>query len=113
MCQKSDFEFPATNHAFDPDVEIPLKNFELNKSLDVIWNKIKELDILINAKKVWTLEGSELQKVLEFLVNDIRQIAVDLKPFLPETSEKIEKQYKVLKIKSGDPLFPRLNTKVR
>ncbi len=108
MCEKSGFEFPQSKKIFDVEIEIPLKKFELNKALDVIWTKIKELDILINAKKVWTLEGAELQKVLEFLVEDIRQIAVDLKPFLPTTSEKIQKQFGSSKIKSGKPLFPRL-----
>ncbi len=108
LCEKSGFEFPRQKQSFEIDVEIPLKKFEFNKSLEVVWNKIKELDTLINAKKAWTLEGPELQKVLDFLVTDIRQISVDLKPFLPETSEKISKQYGSSKIKSGVPLFPRL-----
>ncbi len=108
LCEKSNFEFPTQKQSFDPDIEIPLKKFEFNKALDVIWNKIKELDILINAKKVWTLESKELQKVLDFLVNDIHQIAVDLEPFMPDTAEKIQKQYGSSKIKSDKPLFPRL-----
>ncbi len=111
LCEKSNFDFSTQKQTIDPDIEIPLKKFEFNKSLEVIWNKIKELDMLINAKKVWTLKGAELQKVLDFLVTDIRQIAVDLKPFLPETSEKIEKQFANSKIKSGSPLFPRLHAK--
>ncbi len=112
LVEKSGLKFPIRRgliyQTLDPEIEISLKKFELNKSLDTIWNKIKELDILINHKKVWSLEGSELQKVLEFLVDDIRQIAYDLKPFLPETSEKISKQFNTVKIKSGQPLFPRL-----
>lgn len=108
LVEKSGFEFPVSKNSFDPEVEISLKKFEFNKSLETIWSRIKELDILINAKKVWTLEGEDLKKVLKFLVNDIRQIAFDLKPFLPQTSEKIEKQYGSSKIKSGPPLFPRL-----
>jgi methionyl-tRNA synthetase len=108
LAQKSGFEFPGNKKIFDPEIEISLKKFEINKSLEVIWNKIKELDILINAKKVWTLKGTELQKVLDFLINDIRQIAYDLKPFLPATAEIISKQFNAAKIKSGAPLFPRL-----
>src|SRR5258708_5201464 len=72
MAEKSGFEFPEETKSFDPDVEISLKKFEFNKSLEVIWSKIRELDILINHKKVWTLEGDELKKVLDFLISDIR-----------------------------------------
>lgn len=35
-------------------------------------------------------------------------IASDLKPFLPETAEKIEEQFKGPKIVSKEPLFPRI-----
>jgi methionyl-tRNA synthetase len=108
LAEKSDFEFPIQERSVDVEIEIPLKKFEINKSLDAIWQKIKEADILINHKKVWELKGEELQKILAFLIEDIRQIAVDLKPFLPETAQKIEKQYKKSKIKSGSLLFPRI-----
>lgn len=108
LAKKSGFEFPEEKKSIDVEIEIPLKKFEINKSLDAIWIKIKELDQLINHKKVWTLSGKELEDVLKFLVADIRQIAYDLEPFLPETAGKIKKQYNSLKIKSGKPLFPRL-----
>ncbi|HWA52258.1 MAG TPA: methionine--tRNA ligase [Patescibacteria group bacterium] len=108
LCEKSGFEFPVSKNSFDIELEIPLKKYEFNNSLKTIWDKIRELDILINHKKVWTLSGEELQKVLEFLVSDIRQIAVDLEPFLPETAQKIQKQFNTDKIKSDKPLFPRL-----
>ncbi|CAN5343657.1 methionine--tRNA ligase [soil metagenome] len=108
MAEKSGFEFPETDNPIDIETEIEIKKYAFNESLKKIWFKIKELDILINAKKVWELEGDELQKVLEFLVNDIRQIGVDLQPFMPETAEKISNQFKTAKIKSGSPLFPRL-----
>jgi len=45
---------------------------------------------------------------LKKLVNEIRQINGALKPFLPETTEKIEKQFAGPKIKSEKPLFPRI-----
>jgi hypothetical protein len=42
------------------------------------------------------------------LSKQIRTIAHNLQPFLPETSEKILKQFSG-KIKAGQPLFPRIN----
>ncbi|HEX6976919.1 MAG TPA: methionine--tRNA ligase [Patescibacteria group bacterium] len=108
LAQNSKFSFPENKSNIEPDIDIALSNYEFDDALKFIWDKIKEADILINSKKVWELKGEELQKVLEFLVNDIRQIAVDLKPFLPDTANKIEKQFKGPKIKKGNPLFPRL-----
>jgi methionyl-tRNA synthetase len=57
---------------------------------------------------VWLQKGKEKEDALLFLIHKIRQIAFDLKPFLPETSDKIEKQFKGPKIKTENPLFPRL-----
>ncbi len=114
LTEKSKFSFPEKSLTIEPDIDINFSKFEFNYTLKYIWEKIKELDTLINSKKVWEFlpaqagKGEELQKILEFLVNDIRQIAVDLKPFLPSTANKIEKQFKGPKIKKGEPLFPRL-----
>ena len=82
--------------------------YEFDKALEIIWNKIKECDFLINEKKVWELPHKEKGGVLTVLVKKIREIAYDLKPFLPATSKKIEKQFVGPKIKSQKPLFPRL-----
>ena len=57
---------------------------------------------------VLNLKGKVKDKVLVELVERVRQIATDLRPFLPETAEKIEKQFKGPTIKSQKPLFPRL-----
>lgn len=109
LCKKSDFAFPVQKpQSFDIEIKISFEKFEFDKAIKSIWNKIKELDQLINYKKVWTLESEELKKVLEFLVNDIRQIAYDLTPFLPVTAKKISKQFNKSKIKPAKPLFPRL-----
>jgi methionyl-tRNA synthetase len=89
-------------------VEKPLKQFEFNRALEAIWQDLRQADVFINERKVWSLEGKEKDNALKELVKRIRQIAYDLKPFLPETAEKIEKQFKGPEIKAADPLFPRL-----
>jgi methionyl-tRNA synthetase len=83
-------------------------NYEFDKALEIIWKRISTCDQLINLNKVWELTGAVKKKHLDTLVNEIKQITNDLKPFLPETAEKIEKQFKGPKIKSEKPLFPRL-----
>jgi len=108
IAENSDLKFSIKKYNFDIEIELEIKKFNVNESLKNIWDKIRELDQLINYKKIWELKGKELEKCLNFLINDIRQIAFDLKPFLPETAEKIQNQFKESKIKSGKPLFPRL-----
>jgi methionyl-tRNA synthetase len=85
-----------------------LEEFHFNDALAFIWEKISQADKYIDTKHPWNLKGKELEKVLQILVKEIQEIALLLKPFLPETAEKIEKQFAGPKIKAKKPLFPRI-----
>ncbi len=89
-------------------VEKYIKTYELNKALDEVWGNIRKGDVLINEREVWKLEGEEKESVLTELVTLVKQIAFDLKPFLPETSRRILKQYSRTSVKEAPSLFPRL-----
>ena len=84
-----------------------LDNFRFDEALKIIWVKITETDKYLNTHEPWKLKGEELKKVLTNSVDSLTTIAHCLVPFLPETAEKIEKQFKGPKIKSEPPLFPR------
>jgi methionyl-tRNA synthetase len=85
-----------------------LEEFRFNDVLAFIWEKISQADKDIDSHHPWNLKGKELEKVLQPLVEKIQEIAFLLKPFIPETAEKIEKQFAGPKIKSEKPLFPRI-----
>ena len=108
MAQKAELEFKVADKKIDPSVSAALGLYDFNRALGLIWEKIKEADLLINKKMVWQLEGIKKKKELTNLAGQIKQIAVDLQPFLPETAEKIQKQFSAPKIKSEKPLFPRI-----
>ncbi len=108
LCESSGVEFPKLKVVFYKEIEEHLKNFRFDYSLEFIWKIIDKSNNLIDEKRPWELKGKELKRVLDDLVLNIRIIAYNLKPFLPETVEKIEKQFAGPKIKSGSPLFPRL-----
>lgn len=108
LCESSGIEFPELKVGLYKEIEKNLKEFRFDYSLEFIWKIIDKSNNLIDEKKPWELKGKELKKVLDDLVLNIRIIAYNLKPFLPETAEKIEKQFAGPKIKSGAPLFPRL-----
>lgn len=104
------FKTQDTERKLSKSVEKHIENYELNLALGAIWNEIKNADVIINERQVWSLKGEDKQEVLEELIQKVRQISVDLKPFLPETAEIIEKQFAGPQIKSGKPLFPRLRS---
>lgn len=109
LCEKSGFNFNVTKTQVYPQVKRSLDKFLFDEALSFIWQeKVASCDKVIDEEKPWELKGKRLEIVLQKLVNEIRQIAFNIKPFLPETAEKIEKQFKGPKIKSGKPLFPRL-----
>lgn len=92
----------------DDHVSKSFEEFRFDQALKIIWDKITETDKYINENEPWKLQGDKLKEVLTFAVNSLRSIAYCLVPFLPETAEKIEKQFTGPKIKSAEPLFPRL-----
>lgn len=108
LCENSGFEFPETKITENEKITKSLEQYRFDEALKIIWEEISQTDQFINEEEPWTLKGDELKKVLIHLVDHIRAVAFNLKPFLPDTSEKIESQFKGPKIKSGTPLFPRL-----
>ncbi len=79
-----------------------IEGFRFNEALLSIWEIISFCDKYINEEKLWETKSP---KVISDLFFAIAEIAVLLKPFLPETAEKIE-----LAIKSQKAviLFPRI-----
>ena len=94
--------------SFSPEVASAIENVKLHNAIHYISLYVSSLDRYINQKEPWKKERLHEIVLWHNLLKGIRQIAYDLKPFLPETAEKIEKQFKGPKIKSGKPLFPRL-----
>lgn len=107
LCEKINLESSTVPTTSSSDVEELLQAYKFNEALASIWRTVTEADKYVNETKPWTLEGDTLKKVLEKLVVKIQQVAFDLQPFLPTTSEKILKQFSG-SIKSSTPLFPRL-----
>lgn len=109
LCEKSGFNFPTANVGqLDTNIKKDLDNLKFDEALKTIWVKITDTDQYINTNEPWKLEGRELEEFLNKTVSAIHHIAYGLRPFLPETAEKIEIQFRGPEIKSEAPLFPRL-----
>lgn len=86
-----------------------LNEYKFDTAMGVITEKVRKADQYISENQIWKLAGQEKMEALTKVVKEIRQIAVDLQPFLPQTAEKIIAQYNNEKIIKSDPLFPRLS----
>ena len=95
-------------------------NLELDKALSEIFTFIDHINEYIQEKKPWETKD---KKVLYQLANAIKDIAILLSPFMPETCKKIsnvfnfdlslktlKKPLKISKIKKSNILFKKIET---
>ena len=112
-------------------VEENLEEMQFSNSLTEIWNLISRTNKYIDETAPWVLAKEEqtekLASVMYHLAENLRKIAIMLKPFMPETAENMLRQlgtnysdwdtiYSYVKlpentkvIEKGEPLFMRLN----
>lgn len=113
MAEKSKFDFETAKEIENIQeaewAKVLEDDFRFDLSLQKIWEKISSLDGYLNDSQPWTVTDEEkLKKILAHAVNELRKIAVILEPFLPETAQKVQEQFKGPKISSANPLFPRI-----
>ncbi len=78
---------------------------KLHEALAVIWHLLKIGDEQVNEKKPWEAKPEELKKIMPDFLAILSAVADLLKPFLPETAEKLEQAIS----KNKKPvLFPRI-----
>ena len=107
LCEKVD-NFPIDEDLkISADISNLIEEYKFDEALRAVQASIAEADKIVNEKKPWTLEGTDLTDVLSDLVARIRQISKDLESFMPETSNKLWQQFGAEKITSGVPLFLR------
>jgi methionyl-tRNA synthetase len=85
-----------------------INNMELGRSLDYIWDVIREDNKFVEENKPWELAKTDKQKfeeVMGKLIRDLYLIAELVSPFMPETAEKIRT---ALETKETQILFQRI-----
>ena len=86
-------------------IENLIENYEFDKALNEVFAFIDICNEYIQNKKPWETKD---QKVLYELKESILKIAELLWPFIPESSEKITKQFSAKKIKKSEILFKKI-----
>jgi methionyl-tRNA synthetase len=117
LCETTNYEIMGSqNRVSGHVIEVgaytkALEEYRFHDAMGIIWNKITKLNQFIDQEKPWNLakqQDARIKPILAHCVDQIQEIAGLLEPFMPETAEKIEEQFKGPEIKSTQPLFPRL-----
>ncbi len=88
-----------------------LEKYELQKAMDLIWQKIKACDEYIQKTEPFKqikVNEAEAKKNIQFLLSELHQIAFDLQAFLPHTAEQILKALTGNTQNEIPRLFPRI-----
>ena len=103
-------------------IQKQIDKFELHNALEEIWKFIRDSNKYVNDKEPWKNKKNR-ERVLYNLLESLRIIAILIQPFIPETSDKINKQLGVkpgnlknikfglvkdYKIKKGEILFKKI-----
>ncbi len=93
--------------------EAAFASFRLNEALSEVWRLIGFTDRYLSAASPWALsDTAEFRKVITNAAYLVSTVSNLLRPFLPETADKIQEQIRfrdsVIEIKRGAVLFPRL-----
>ena len=89
-------------------IENLVENYEFDKALNEIFAFIDICNEYIQNKKPWEPSSVDREKILYELKESILKIAELLWPFIPESSEKITKQFSAKKIKKSEILFKKI-----
>ena len=108
LCETSNFEFKSKKTSIYPEVSSAIEEFRFDTAMKFIWDKISQIDQDINKNEAWKLTGDELKERLQYYLEEIAEITLNLKPFLPQTVEKIAKVFGGPVIRMHEPLFPRI-----
>lgn len=107
------------------EIEKKFENYEFDKVLNLIFEFVDVCNEYVQNKKPWE---SKDKKILYELADSIKSISILLWPFIPETCEKIAKEFnfevgensyknlkkdlKISKIKKGKVLFEKIEEKI-
>lgn len=112
LAETSGFKFEHTDSLdkiLDEEWTKALEDLRFDIALQRIWLYVSIVDKGMEHDAPWMEKDKrKLKDVLQSEIDDLRKIALRLKPFLPKTSEIIETQFQGPEIKSSAPLFPRI-----
>lgn len=113
LCERCGYGRAATpEFRVPPDVTDALDRFDFAGALKAVWGRVDDMNREIDAVRPWELlkgqRAGKLEQHLSAWVGSVRATSWVLRPFLPDTAERIEAGFSKVEIKKGQPLFPGL-----
>lgn len=94
------------------ELKLEIENFNINKAMEIIWSRIQKANKTIEESKPWELAKTD-EKALSLVLNELWDemliIVYELKPFMPQTSAKINEVFGRDTIAEVPILFPRID----
>ncbi len=101
---------PPAKHAENYSQHIA--RFRLHEALAEIWENIIWCNQYIDQIKLWELPKSNpelFRETISALVAILKQVTVEIAPFLPNTAQKLDAIFSAEKIIKAEPLFPKID----
>lgn len=102
----------AMAEALSREVNKQMEEYNFSQSLIKIWELISAANKFIEDTKPWVLfkekKEEELKDFIFVLAQVIKNVRINISPFMPHTAELIKEQWGSDKIHKGKPLFPRI-----
>ena len=85
---------------------------DVSGALEEIWKEVRRLNQYVQEERPWELakagEDERLDTVLAQLVEGLRAVSYELRPFIPDAAGKLIEALERDRLESIDPLFPRI-----
>jgi len=86
-----------------------LSQYKFNEALEILWAKLRACDETITKTEPWKIKDPEkLKEILAPVAQNILNVATLLRPFMPQTADKIIATFTAEKIVKSEILFPRI-----
>ena len=108
-------DIPPAEHDIH-EYQVALEECRFDRALDVVWEQVRGVNQYIDTEKPWVInkdgDGAHLWEVLAYSISCLLEIAALIKPFMPDTAEKIEHIFKDGVVRPLDKsLFPKEESK--
>ncbi len=90
--KKSKLDKKLTSKLDIKKIQEYMDKYELHNALNEIWRFVNECNKHVNEEKIWDMKKEVMEEHLYTVLESIRVLSLLLSPFIPNTSEEINKQ---------------------
>jgi len=90
--KKSKLDKKLTSKLDIKKIQFYMDKYELHNALSEIWRFVNECNKHVNEERIWGMKKEVMAEHLYTILESIRVLSILLSPFIPNTSEEINKQ---------------------